>query len=297
MNTLKMLIFYLSYFLFFYLIIFSYYFIKKRKINLIFWFVLVIGLVLGYARFIEPKLLLLKTHPLKISKNKNSSPLKIVVFSDIHLGLFNNGVSLNKIVQKINKLNPDMVMIPGDFLYEISKDKIRNEILVLNQVKAPVFAVTGNHDESAPGPDYGDVLVQSLENARVNVLNNKIFYDSKKKIKIIGLSDLWASQYNLSILNDLDPEDLNILIAHNPDIAFKIKPNLNIDLIVSGHTHGGQIRIPFLYKHFIPSEYGFDLGFYIDQNTYNVFVTPGTGMVGLPFRFLMPPRIDLLEIN
>ena len=70
--------------------------------------------------------------------------------------------------------------------------------------------------------------------------------------------------------------------------------------MLAGHTHGGQIRIPLLYKHMIPTRWPFDKGLYIYPSRTGgrlVYVTPGTGMVGLPMRFLMPPRIDILTVH
>jgi len=91
-----------------------------------------------------------------------------------------------------------------------------------------------------------------------------------------------------------------VLLTHNPDTAFEVPASINYDLMLAGHTHGGQIRIPGLYKKVIPTEYPFDKGLYrlaIDGQTRLVFVSPGTGMVGLPFRFNIPPQIDILTVT
>ncbi|MFH1514360.1 MAG: phosphohydrolase, partial [bacterium] len=87
-----------------------------------------------------------------------------------------------------------------------------------------------------------------------------------------------------------------IVLAHNPDTVYEFPEGVNVDLVLSGHTHGGQIRIPFLYKTQIPTIHPFDKGLY-NVNDIPVYVTSGIGMIGLPFRFLIPPQIEILELT
>ena len=97
------------------------------------------------------------------------------------------------------------------------------------------------------------------------------------------------------MLNKINKEKLSIVLTHNPDSIYEF-PKTDVDLVIAGHTHGGQIRLPFIYKYAIPCKYDFDKGFYYLRNM-NIFVSPGLGMVGLPFRFLMPPEIDVLNVG
>lgn len=296
MTFFKLLIFYLSHIIWPYIIIGLFFFYKKKKLPILYYLILIVGLVLAYARFIEPRILIVKTTNITLNKELPQKQLLIAIFSDTHFGVFKNAVSAERIVKRINKIKPDFILMPGDFLYELSINDIHKEVSYFKNFQAPIYAVTGNHDEGAPGPDYGTALIKVLKENNIYVLNN----DSKeysKDVLILGLSDLWAGNYNKTIIEDLNPKKLNILISHNPDMAYSLPPHQNIDFIVSGHTHGGQIRLPFFYKYAIPCEYPFDMGLYENQNSYSVFVTPGTGMVGLPMRFLMPPRIDLLKLQ
>ncbi len=88
------------------------------------------------------------------------------------------------------------------------------------------------------------------------------------------------------------------MLTHNPDTALSYAPNHYPDLTLAGHTHGGQVRIPYLYKRMIPVlgvDILWDQGLYRYKNG-QVFVTSGIGEVGLPLRFLIPPVIDVLEL-
>ena len=115
------------------------------------------------------------------------------------------------------------------------------------------------------------------------------------EINILGLGDNWAKEDDLSQLENYKEEDKLIVIAHNPDSTLNYTNNIP-DLTVSGHTHGGQIRLPWIYKFVIPCEGPFDQGLYQTEKG-QVFVTSGLGEVGLPMRFLIPPVIDILELK
>lgn len=259
-------------------------------------FVLLIGLVLGYSRFIEPKVLVVKTHIVQLSKKISAEKIRVALISDTHWGLFNNGISSRELVIKLNSIKPDATFIAGDLLYELEPEKINKVLAPFKDINHRVFAVTGNHDEGHPGPDYEDYLIKGLMEAGITVVNNRSVM-LREDVNLIGISDLWAGEYNLSKLNSLKKDQVNLVLTHNPDMAFKIQRNLPVSLIMAGHTHGGQIRIPLVYKKAIPCSYNFDYGLYKNMNSYSVFVTSGIGMVGLPFRFLIPPRIDILEIQ
>jgi predicted MPP superfamily phosphohydrolase len=89
------------------------------------------------------------------------------------------------------------------------------------------------------------------------------------------------------------------VLAHNPDSAIAL-PSRQVALVLTGHTHGGQIRLPRVYKRVIPSQYGFDRGEQLlqtPQGPVRVFTTVGTGEIGLPLRLFNPPTIDVLELR
>ena len=295
-------IFYSSYLaipFFIFLILFIF---KKRK-NLYknkALFLIIILIFLGtslfiYARFIERNIILTKT-----TKIETGFSAKLIVIADLHLGVYKNINFLKRVVKKINKIkNIDAVLIPGDFTY-YSPENLETLFSPLKNIKFPVYAILGNHDSEQPGPPIQAELRKALENNGVIFLHNS---DSEIKstkcplgenIKILGLGDKDANQDDISKINEFKKSDNLIVITHNPDTALKYKNSIP-DLTISGHTHGGQIRIPFLYKQAIPCDGDFDQGLY--KTKYGkIFVTAGLGETGLPMRLGIPPTIEILEL-
>ncbi|MFH1192115.1 MAG: metallophosphoesterase [bacterium] len=294
MEYLYILIYYLSYFIFLFIFYIGYCFFREKKIKKIAVFIIIIiSLVFIYARFIEPKMLIEKTADLS-SITENALGIKAVIFSDLHIGVYKNTVSLEKIADKTNEQYPDIVFIPGDFIYNISKDDIEKKLSPIAKIKAPVYAVTGNHDKSIKS-NLETEVEDALEKYGAHIINNKMEKINIKgtEIILIGLRDLWSGDINFQLLNGLPNDVYSIALAHNPDSVYYFPANCNVDLVISGHTHGGQIRLPYIYKYVIPTAHDFDKGFY-NVKGINVFVSPGVGMTGIPLRFLMPPELDIL---
>lgn len=296
--TIKIFVFYGSYFVFPALVIFWFMlFGEKRWVKLLGALGFVLCVVFIYARFIEPRILLIKSHDLILQEN--GTPIKAVVFADTHNGhLFRNTVSLDRVIDQVNGLRPDLVIIPGDFVYHIDVEEMDTVLASLQKLSAPAYAVTGNHDVGKPGPDVGDELRDTLGRFGIEVIDNRVESIKIKgeRIFMLGLSDIWEGKTDYSVIDTVATDDLVFGLAHNPDTAYEIEQTEKIDVLFSGHTHGGQVRLPVLYKWAIPTKYDFDQGLY-DIHGMNVFVTPGVGMVGLPFRFLMPPRIDVVNLK
>ena len=252
-----------------------------------------------YVRFIEPNILVTAKHNIKLKKNKK---LRIAILSDLHLGARGNYKLFKKAIDKINNINIDLLFLTGDFVWYPKKDKLREYFKILRDIKMPSYAVTGNHDHGliAPNnnsePDVALELIKIFKENNINVINDKKKILSLKGIKIFiaGLSDYWLNKANYKILNKNTGNNLFFVLTHNPDSIYRF-PNSNPDLVIAGHTHGGQVRIPPFYRKFINSEYNFDKGFYNVKNM-KLFISSGLGLVGLPFRFLVPPKLDIIEI-
>jgi len=209
------------------------------------------------------------------------------------LGVYKNTNFLKKIVKQINKIeDADAVLIPGDFIY-YPPQNLATLFSPLKNIKYPVYAVLGNHDSQKPGPSIQKKLQQTLEKNNVIFLHNSKAIMKNKKIILLGLGDRWAKQDDLSKINQFSKNDNLIVLAHNPDTTLNYKNSIP-DLTITGHTHGGQIRIPWLYKKIIPCEGNFDQGLYTEKYG-KVFVTAGVGEIGLPMRLGIPPTIDILE--
>lgn len=278
---------------------------KKKSIELI--FLIVVCLFLLWSRFVESNTLMTKKYNFSINSNNSEitekSTLKLVVFSDLHAGVFANHSTVRKIVRRVNKLKPDLVIIPGDFVYFAKAENLKKYLGELTEIEAPTLAVLGNHDYGKKEKDLSRDISSALESSGILMLDNNIkkLFINNKQIEVAGLADIWTAEPNYNVLNESsDKSDLKLLLAHNPDTAYEIleqNPEApKFDLMLSGHTHAGQIRIPLLYKYIIPTKHSFDKGFY-NISGQNVFITAGVGSSGLPMRLFNFPEISLINID
>lgn len=293
MLVLKIIIFYGSFLVFPFLGFLIWLFRKKYNYYLLA-ALFFLSLIFIYARFIETNLLLIKNEHLDLGGENH---LRIALFADQHIGLYTPKSMMKRIVDEINQLDVDLVFIAGDLIYEPSRKEFPTLFESLAEIKVPVYAVTGNHDSQHPGTFKSVEVREAVEKYGVKAIDNKLIEIemNREKIKIIGLSDIWERQTEFSLLNQVKAEDKVIVLVHNPDAAYEF-PNSNADLILAGHTHGGQIRLPWIYKYVIPTEHDFDSGWY-EVGGMKVYVTSGVGTVGLPMRFLVPPEIVVIDVK
>jgi len=288
------LIFYLSYLAFPLLAGLIYLALKKRRFT--YWILAFFVLLFIYARFIETNMIRIDSE--KIDLGGQGNDLKVVVASDFHLGVFSSQAKLARIVKKINTIDADLVLVPGDFIFKLPVDKF-SEFAELQKIKLPLAVVLGNHDYGRPrGTDVSPELIASLESDDIRVIDNRTWdLEIKgKKIKVVGLSDYYNNQADFRLLKKDSADELLISLTHNPDIVYQYPVGSEADITISGHTHGGQVRLPWIYKSFIPSDYNFVSGLY-QVERYPVFISSGLGTVLLPLRFFCPPEINVLELN
>lgn len=258
--------------------------------------------VFGYARFVEPNILTVKHSDIILSgADASGTKLRLALFSDTHFGIFKNAMPMQRIVNRINEESPDAVLIAGDFLYHLETDEIAKTLAPLSDLTVPIFAVLGNHDVGFPGPVYTPNLYTALTELGVVLVENRAHAVvlAERNVIIAGASDLWQRRQDFSFSAKL-PDVPLFLLTHNPDTALNVPKDLQYDLMLAGHTHGGQVRLPGLVNRVIPTEHPFDKGlhtFETGNESKLVYITPGTGMVGLPLRFNMPPRIDILTVT
>lgn len=259
--------------------------------------------ILAYARFVEPRLLNIHHETVLFTGATPSSPsIRIAVFGDTHYGIFTNAMPARRIVDAINREKVDAVLLAGDISYYPKDGELAGALAPLANLNAPLYAVLGNHDVGFPGPDLTTPLMRALSDAGALIPTNRALETrlDGHDIIIAGTSDLWQKQQDFRFSAALPDGVPVILLTHNPDTAIYVPDDFPYELMVAGHTHGGQIRIPFIFRSVIPTDYPFDKGLYTYPTPAGdrlVWVTPGTGMVGLPMRFNMRPRIDILTIH
>lgn len=259
-------------------------------------FVFLVSGVLCYARFVEPHLIQIKKTQYQLYENKKLlKPMKIALIADLHIGLFSGHErQLKLIVKKLNAVQPDLVVVAGDWTYE-PEDKLAEELAVLKGIHAPVYSVNGNHDEQYPGPPIQELLKHALDTNQVMDIEGRIV--EFNEFRLIGIGDLWAGKADMRFMPDLPQDKPWIILSHNPDTVDMVPQLAHRPLMLSGHTHGGQVELPWLTDYVMKkvSILGHKKGLYRHEHA-DVFVTVGTGMVGVPFRFRVLPTIDVIEL-
>ena len=267
--------------------------LKHKVFGIIYILFTLAFIIYPYVRVIEPNIIKVQATDIEIGFKG-----KFVLISDPHVGSFTGAGFMKRVVNKINEIEDvDAVIIAGDLAHEPLTDMV--ELLApLKDLKYPAFAVLGNHDTGDPGPDIADEVENALVQNGVIFLDNTSVKLEDLNIEILGLGEYWDDNADITKLEDFNEEDNLVVIAHNPDTVYLYKDNIP-DITLSGHTHGGQVRIPFLYKYMtkylLHSEYDFDQGYYSTKKG-KVYVSSGLGMSGLPFRLGIPPVIDILNL-
>ena len=234
---------------------------------------------------------------------------KIVHISDLHNKEF--GKNQQNIIAKIKEINPDIIVITGDIIdsYDTNVQISADFINGISKI-APVYYVTGNH-ESRILDDYVSLKTQ-IQTAGIHVLENEFITISNgnDKINIIGMNDpsfdflkLTGSTDEEIVATNLNglTEDLkgyNILLSHRPELI-DIYASFNINLVFSGHAHGGQIRIPFIGGIIAPNQGFFPKytsGLYEVKNTKMV-VSRGLGNSAFPIRINNRPEIVVVRFK
>ncbi|HVK53247.1 MAG TPA: metallophosphoesterase [Pseudoxanthomonas sp.] len=255
------------------------------------------SLVFVWARFVEPQWIQVRHTTLAGS----GVQARIALISDVHLGVYKSPAYLQRVVERLNELDVDAVAIAGDLTYEpqVRPESLAEMFAPLSQLRMPVYAVLGNHDQQMPGPDIDLALRAALRSHGVRIIEGTT-ESTAAGYRWAGLGDRWAQKDDPSFLRArADPAVPTLLLVHNPDSAMQLRPG-DAALVLAGHTHGGQIRIPWLYQRVIPTEHGFDRGEQwapAPQGRVRVFTTSGLGEIGLPLRLFNPPVIDVLQLQ
>jgi len=217
--------------------------------------------------------------------------MTLALISDVHHGPFVPLTYVRDIVQIANSLEPDLVLLTGDYVSRHPR-YIEPGIEALGKLKARIgrFAVLGNHDhwESAPATR------QALAEAGISLTDNTGLWIDRQghRLRVCGVGDLWTDrQDSQSALGDATTHDAVIMLSHNPDYAETLRDR-RVGLMLSGHTHGGQVVIPGFGAPIVPSRYGQKyLRGLVQGPSCQVFVTRGAGTAGPPIRFLCRPEI------
>lgn len=272
----------------------------KKILKIFITIIILIILLLLYSRFIGTIGLNTKEYTIEDNNISNDfDGIKIVHFSDIHYKRIITKDRIDKIINEINLINPDIVIFTGDLIdqdSEINEDDITylKEILSKINAKYGKYSVIGNHDYSI---DI-EILRSIYKESNFNLLENSydiIYGKDNNKLYIGGIS---TGAFSDTVLNKMkyDEESYKIIILHEPDYTDEII-SLNPNLILGGHSHNGQINIPYLKKYFVPtgSKKYYD-EHYLVNNT-NLYISSGIGVSRYNFRLFNHPSINFYRIN
>jgi uncharacterized protein len=270
-------------------------------------FLTVLGLGSGgyfYANRIEPNLLDINNQQMQHPFIPRSfDGIKIVQFSDTHLGFQYNLNQFQKLVKKINNLKPDLIFFTGDLIDEPNKYPEINQLVpILQQLKAPLgqYCIFGNHDHGGYG---SDIYRNIMETANFTVLLNEskpINLKNGSQIYLIGIDDAMLGQPDLKLALDQVPNNMfKLLLSHAPDLA-ETAVQYQIHWQLSGHSHGGQVKIPFVGPLVTPpfarvyTEGLYTIG---ESSPLTLYVNRGIGTTRLPFRFMARSELTIFTLK
>ncbi|OYN66618.1 metallophosphoesterase [Bacillus safensis] len=254
----------------------------------------------GYARYIEPRMIdtvSLTIHDAQLPASFDQ--FKIAQFSDVHLSDTFPAKDLEAIVQKINAASPDLIVFTGDLVdFQASPEEHEKAKAYLNKLHAPFgkLAIYGNHDY---GPFGVELYEKTMEACGLTLCKNEVFLLEKdhSHIQIAALDDLMMSvpDYDL-IKREVSSNLFTLLLVHEPDAALELKTT-PINLQLSGHTHGGQVQLPF-YGPILTAPYGHTYveGLY-GSYQHRIYVNRGLGTTRLPLRFLAKPELTFFTFT
>jgi uncharacterized protein len=231
--------------------------------------------------------------------------LRIAQLSDFHYDKYFSVNPLRKAVAILNELHPDLILLTGDFVTIPALSAGRTsaaEVIepcaqLLAQLKAGIglFACLGNHD-AATDPNH---IIDVLKSRNIKTLRNRAEPLEKdgKRLWLAGTDDVIEGSADLDVtLQGIPAGEPVVLMVHEPDFATHVA-KYPVDLQLSGHSHGGQVRIPFVGAPVLP-----ELGMKFPKGLYHIagltlYTNVGIGTVRLPVRFNCPPEITLLTLK
>lgn len=276
-------------------------------LKLFFIIVLIIGLIIAYGFFIEPKLITVKEQKITINNWPNNfNGFKIVHISDIHYGRVFDDESFQKLIDSINEQKPDIVVLTGDLIDKDTKmtTNMANKISkLLNKINATTgkYAINGNNDLNF------DEWINIVTEGGFKDLNNTydtIYKDGYSNIFIAGTSTVEDKlsindklKTSIDYLNSFEKDGpiYKILLLHEPDVIDDMSVN-PFDLILAGHSHAGQIRLPFIGAIILPdgAKKYYDSHYKIENS--DLYISNGLGVSNYNFRLFNTPSYNIYRL-
>jgi uncharacterized protein len=252
----------------------------------------------AYASLVEPvNYELSETDILVRDLPQSFDGFRIVQVTDIHHSRIVSLEEVRRVVEVARRARPDLVALTGDYT-TMYRRYIEPCAEALSKLEAPegIWAVLGNHDH------YTDaqLTTRALEKARINVLNNAntLIRRGADVLQLAGVDDWsWGRTDWARAFYGMDRKRPSVLLSHQPRVLDFAETH-GVSLILSGHTHGGQVSLPLIGApaRFISAEMKYARGLF-EKNGTQLYVSRGTGMIGLPLRFGARPEVAVLRLR
>ena len=252
----------------------------------------------AYARLIEPYNYLVSETDVFINNlPERFEGFRITQLTDIHHSKILGLIEVRRVVSLAQQTRPDMFVLTGDYSTTYRRF-IEPCAEALSSLSAPegVWAVLGNHDH------YTDpeLTTRALEQHHISVLNNKntTLRRGPDKLQLSGIDDwTWNATDWIKAFSGLNDKAPTILLSHQPSVL-DFEQVKNVSLILSGHTHGGQINLPWLGTpaRFATKDLRYAQGLF-KHGDVQLYVSSGTGVIGLPVRFGVRPEIAVIQLR
>jgi uncharacterized protein len=253
---------------------------------------------IGYAARIGPRRVFIEERPIRLQRLPAAfEGFRIALFSDLHLYPFTTIHVIQEAVNLANSFRPDLVVLAGDFVWR-SVEAAFDLVPVLSQLNPAkgTFAVLGNHDHRK-GPE---VVAKALAEAGVQLLRNRgiTIQIGRDSIYLAGIDSVAGGAPSPAAAFANKRGNLtSIVTVHEPDYIRDLAPRFPVDLQLSGHSHGGQVRLPVVGALILPA-WGeiYDMGLYQVGNT-QLYTTRGIGTIGVNARFNCPPEVTAITLH
>jgi predicted MPP superfamily phosphohydrolase len=258
------------------------------------------GLASGvYASQVEPWWLDVVHEDVALARLPDAyAGLTIAQISDLHFGRYITAKDIDPVVDAVNALAPDVVVITGDLVSRVDRGEPDMIVQTLSRLCARdgVYAVLGNHDWWVDAP----LVADALRRAGVTVLQNEHVTLGRggRPLSLAGVDDVWRRRDDLpAALAGIPSDAATLLLAHEPDFADTVARDPRVVLQLSGHSHGGQVRVPFHGGlHFPPWARKYPMGRYRIADL-TLYTNRGIGMVSIPVRLFCRPEITLFTLR
>lgn len=252
----------------------------------------------GYSSLVEPRMVKVTEHEVPIQGLPWAfDGFTIVQVSDLHVGLWSKPGGVRKIVKRVNALRPDLVVLTGDYVTRSATNcEPAGKSLAGLKATHGVYAVLGNHDYWVDA----EGVTKALRESGIDVL-----FDEKRRISVgsnhiwlVGTDDEWEGKPDYEkAFEGVSPGDICIVLAHNPDAVLSMKGR-PVSLLLSGHTHGGLVHLPWVGPLLTITKLGpaYASGMH-SVHGIRVYISRGVGLITPPVRFRCPPEIPVFTLR